>query len=156
MPISRCKARKLSSPRARASTAPLTFMCWRRTLASSRLGASRQGWITSSSDEAAMSWPSSTCARPFAPRSWCSVRGPLGLAQLVLGAAADHLLAVPQVLLQHLLEAERPGAAVHQGQQDDAGGALEGRELVELVEDQVGVGAALEGEDDPDRLAVAG
>src|SRR5262249_4557304 len=46
--------------------------------------------------------------------------------------------------------------AVHQGQQDEADGLLQGRELVQLVEDQLRVGVALEVEDDLDRLAVAG
>src|SRR5262249_32209099 len=84
------------------------------------------------------------------------VRAALGLAQLVLSAAADDLAAVAQVLLEHALEAEDLRPAVDQGQQDDAGGRLQGGELVELVEDQVGVGAALEVEDQADGLAVAG
>ena len=84
------------------------------------------------------------------------VAAPLGLAQQVLGAAADDLHAVAQELLEHLLEGQRPRPAVHQGQQDDADRLLQRRELVELVEDQVRVGVALEVDDQPDRLAAAG
>ena len=72
------------------------------------------------------------------------VAAPLGLAQQVLGPPADHLDAVAQELLQHLLERQRPRPAVDQGQQDDADRLLQRRELVELVEDQVRVGVALE------------
>ena len=65
------------------------------------------------------------------------VRAPLGLAQQILRPPADDLDAVAQELLEHLLERQHLRPAVDQGQQDDADGLLQGRELVELVEHQV-------------------
>ena len=62
------------------------------------------------------------------------VRAGLGLAQLVLGAADHHLALVADVVLDQLLEAERPRHAVDEGDHVDPEGALHLRVLVELVE----------------------
>ena len=61
-----------------------------------------------------------------------------------------------QELLQHLLERQGTRPAVHQGQQNDAGGSLQRRVFVELVEDEVGILAALHIEDQTYWFAVAG
>ena len=67
---------------------------------------------------------------------------PLGLAQQILGAPADDLDAMPEEFLQHLLERQQSRPAVDQGQQDDADGLLQRRELVELIEHQLRIGIA--------------
>ena len=84
------------------------------------------------------------------------VAAPLGLAQQELGAPADDLHAVPEEFLHHLLERQDSRPAVHQGQQDDADRLLQRRELIELVEDQMRVGVALEVDHEAHRLALAG
>ncbi len=60
--------------------------------------------------------------------------------------------AVPNELLQHLLERQHARLAVDQRQQDDRERVLQRRELVELVEHHVGIGVALELDDQPHRL----
>src|SRR5262249_8557528 len=84
------------------------------------------------------------------------VTPPLGLAQQILGPAADDLDAMPQKLLQHLLETERSRPAVHQGQQNDAHRLLQRRELIQLIQHQLGVGVALDVGDEAHGLAAAG
>src|SRR5262249_28114630 len=84
------------------------------------------------------------------------VRAFLGLAQQKLRAPADDLDAVAKKLLQHLLEGQGPWPAVHQGQEDDADGLLERRKLVQLVENELRVGSALEVDHQPHRLAATG
>src|SRR5579883_521022 len=79
-----------------------------------------------------------------------------GLAHLELGAAADHRSAMADELLQHALECHHFRPAVHQRQEDDAYRLLQRRILVDLIEDQVRVGVALEVDDETYRLAVAG
>src|SRR5438128_3762554 len=83
------------------------------------------------------------------------MRPPLGLAEQVLGPAADDLDAMAQELLEHLLEGQRARPAVDQRQQDDARRLLQRRVLVKLVEHQLRVGVAFEVEDDAHRLAAA-
>ena len=75
-----------------------------------------------------------------------------GPGQQELRAAADDRHAVPQELLQHLLERQRPRLAVDQREQDDRERVLQRRELVELVEHDVRVGVPLQVDDDPHRL----
>ena len=99
--------------------------------------------ITSSRDEIAMSCPSRIWLRRFASR------------KQILGAPADDLHAVAQEFLQHLLDRQRARPAVHQGQQDDADGLLQRRELVELVEHEFGVGVAFDVDDQANRFAGA-
>src|SRR5207247_3647392 len=52
-------------------------------------------------------------------------------------------------------EGESPRPAVHQGQQDDAHRLLQGRKLIELIEDQLRIGFTLDVDDEADRLAPA-
>ena len=75
-----------------------------------------------------------------------------GLAELVLRPAADHVDPVLDEQPEHLLQRQGPRPAVDQGQHDHAERVLQRRELVELVEDDVGVLALLDLHDDPDRL----
>ncbi len=58
-----------------------------------------------------------------------------------------------QEFLQHLLDRQRARPAVHQGQKNDTDGLLQRRELVKLVQHQLGVGIALDVDDEPNRLA---
>ncbi len=75
-----------------------------------------------------------------------------GLAELVLGAAPDHVDPVLDEQPQELLERQGLGPAVDQGQHDHAEGVLERRVLEELVDDDVGIFALLDGDGDPHRL----
>ena len=75
-----------------------------------------------------------------------------GLAQQELRAAADDRHPVPQELLQQLLERAGPRLAVDQRQQDDRERVLQRRELIELVQHDLGIGVALEVDDDVHRL----
>ena len=84
------------------------------------------------------------------------VAAALGLAEQVFRPPADDPDPVLQVLLHHRLERQRLRPAVDQGQHDDADRPLQRRELVELIQNQVRVGVALQVDDEPDRLAVAG
>ncbi len=83
------------------------------------------------------------------------MRPPLGFAKQIFGAPLDHAHSVPQKLLQHLLERQGPRPPLDQRQEDDARRLLEGGELIELVQDQVGVGVALDVDDEPHRLSAA-
>ena len=103
-----------------------------RSFASARLGDVRQMRMTSSSDDGD-------------ELAFEDVPAPLGLAEQVLRPPADDLDPVVQELLHHLLERQALRPAVHQGQHDDADRLLQRRELVELVEDQVRVGARASG-----------
>ena len=80
----------------------------------------------------------------------------LGLTQQELSTAADHLDAVVQELLHHLLHRQELRAAIDQREQADADRRLQRAVLVDLVQDQVRVGAAFEFDDQPDGFAVAG
>ena len=75
-----------------------------------------------------------------------------GLREQMLRAAADHRGAVPEELVEHALERQDPRLAVDERQEDERERRLERRELVELIEHDVGVGIALELEDQPHRL----
>ena len=68
----------------------------------------------------------------------------VGLAQLVLGAPGGDLEAVFQVDLQHLLEPERAGLTVDQRDRVDREGVLKLGQLVELLEQGIGVDAVLD------------
>ena len=80
----------------------------------------------------ALSRPSTTWAR--AP----------GLVQQELGPPGDHLDLVGHVVGEHLGQVERAGHPVDQGHGVDAEGGLHRRLLVEVVEDDVGVGVTLQ------------
>ena len=79
--------------------------------------------------------PSSRCAR------FC------GLVEAELGAPGDDLDLVADVALQRVGEVERARHAVDEGDHVDAEAGLQLRELVEVVEHHVGVGVALERDD---------
>src|SRR5262249_30564476 len=81
---------------------------------------------------------------------------PLGLAEQELGAPADHLDAVADELLEHLLEPQLARPAIDERQEDEADGLLQRRMLVELIQDEVRVPVAFHVKDDADRLAAAG
>jgi len=72
--------------------------------------------------------------------------------QLELGAAADHRHAMTDELLQHVLQVAEPRLAVDQRQQDDRDRILQRRELVQLVQDHVGVRVPFDVDGDPHRL----
>ena len=72
--------------------------------------------------------------------------------QQELRPATNDRHAMPQVLLQHLLDVERSRLAVDQRQEDDRERVLQRRELIELVEHDVGVGVALDFENQTNRL----
>ena len=76
----------------------------------------------------------------------------LRLAKLILGAPPDHVDPVLDEQPQELLERQRPGPAVDQGQHDHAERILERRVLEELVDDDVGVFTLLDRDGDPHRL----
>ncbi len=79
--------------------------------------------------------------------------GPLPrLAELVLRPPADHVDPVLDEQPEQVLQRQRPGPAVDQGQHDHAEAVLQRRVLEELVDDDVGVLALLDGDDDPHRL----
>jgi hypothetical protein len=78
----------------------------------------------------------------------------LRLAQPVARAPLDDLHLVGDVVDDRVLERQRAGHVVDQGQVDDAEGVLQLGHLVELVEDHLGVGIALELDDQAHALAV--
>ena len=78
----------------------------------------------------------------------------LRLAQVVGGAPGHHFFAVIQERFERLFEIEHLWAAVGNGEQIDAEGFLQRRVLIELVEDDVGYGIALELDDDAHSVAV--
>ena len=65
---------------------------------------------------------------------------------------ADDRLAVADELLQQFLERQHPRLAVDQRQEDQRKAVLQGGELVELVEHDLGIGVALHVADQADRL----
>ena len=142
-PISRCRAAKCSSPSARLEHGGADRQALQALLglrAARRLAADADHLVQRrDGDELAFE----------------DVAAPLGLAQQVLGAPADHLDAMPQELLDHLLDRQVARPAVHQGQQDDAHRLLQRRQSVELIEDELRVGVALQVDDEPHRLAGA-
>ena len=75
-----------------------------------------------------------------------------GPVEQELRAAANDRDAVADELFQQLLERQRPRLAVDQRQEDQREGVLQRRELVELVEHDLGVGVALDLQDQPHRL----
>ena len=80
--------------------------------------------------------------------------GPVArLLQAELRTAPDDLDLVVDVVRQRLGQVQRAGHAVHQGQHVDAEAGLQRRLLEQVVEDDVGVGVALELNDEP-RLLV--
>ena len=72
------------------------------------------------------------------------VRALLRLAQAVLGAAADDVALVVDVLLDRRLQVEQPRDAVDEREHVDREARLHRRVLVELVQHHLGVGVALE------------
>ena len=72
--------------------------------------------------------------------------------QQELRPPADHRLAVADELLQQFLERQHPRLAVDQRQEDQREAVLQRRELVELVQHDVGIGVALQLADQADRL----
>ena len=78
----------------------------------------------------------------------------LGLAQLELGAPADHLAAELDEVLEHLEQRQHPRPAADDRQHDDAEGRLQLRVLVEVVQDDVGHLAALQLDDDAHAVAI--
>ena len=79
----------------------------------------------------------------------------LRLAQQVSGAAAHHIDAVIDEVLDGLDQAHFLGLPVDDGQQDHAEALLHLRVLEELVQDDLGFGAALEFDDDAHAVAIA-
>ena len=78
-----------------------------------------------------------------------------GLAQFVLGAAADHFHAMLDEVLDHVHQAQLARLAVDDGEHDHAEADLKLRVLVEVVEHHFGLLAALQLEHDAHAVAVA-
>ena len=78
----------------------------------------------------------------------------LGLFQVVLGAAAHHLVLKLHILLQHLLQGEHLGHLMVDGQHNDAHGILQLGVLVQLVQDDLCVGVLADVHHDAHTLAV--
>ena len=78
----------------------------------------------------------------------------LGLAQLVARAALDDVDLVVDVVVEHVLETQDMRHAVDEGEVVDAEARLELRVLVEFVEHDLRLLAALEVDDDAHALAV--
>src|SRR5690606_6951991 len=78
-----------------------------------------------------------------------------GFTKVVEGPAGDDLPSVADEDLERLAQAETHGPAVDDGEGVDAEARLERRHLVQVVEDDLVVGVALELEHDPDAGAVA-
>src|SRR5208283_2162764 len=76
------------------------------------------------------------------------VRPVLGLPEAELGAAGDDIAAVLDVALDEFLDVHLLGPLLVEGQQDDAKGRFEGGLLKELVNDDLGLLAALQLDDD--------
>jgi hypothetical protein len=77
-----------------------------------------------------------------------------GLAQLELRPPRQHLEAVVDETLHQFLEVHLARAAVVNRQHDDAEGVLKLRVLVEVVDDHLRDGVALQLDDDPDAFLV--
>ena len=77
------------------------------------------------------------------------------LAQFVLGAAADHFDAMLDEVLEHRQQAQLARLAVDDRQHDDAEADLQLRVLIEVVEDDLRLLAALQLEHDAQAVAVA-
>ena len=78
-----------------------------------------------------------------------------GFAQFVLGAPADHIDAVIDEVLDHVHQAELARLAVDDGEHDDAEADLQLCVLIQVVEDDLGLLAALQFDDDAHAVAVA-
>ena len=76
------------------------------------------------------------------------------LLQVILGPAADDLILELDVLLDHLLQGQDLRHLVVDGQHDDAHGILQLGVLVQLVQDDLGVGILAHVDDDAHSLAV--
>ena len=76
------------------------------------------------------------------------------LLQVILGPAADDLILELDVLLDHLLQGQDLRHLVVDGQHDDAHGILQLGVLVQLVQDDLGVGVLAHVDDDAHSLAV--
>ena len=72
-----------------------------------------------------------------------------GLVEQELGPPGDHLDLVGHVVAEHLGQVERAGHPVDQGHRVDAEGGLQRRLLEQVVEHHVGVGVALQADDQP-------
>ena len=144
MPSSLIRWRGSSISRISASTSPAgqrrSINCSRAVCGS---GAARISLITSSILATAIARPTRTCARSRALRS------------RIFGAAADDLLAEGDEGLQHVDQRQQFGLAAVQRHHVGAEGGLQRREAVELVQDHVGIGVALQLDDDAIALAVA-
>ena len=77
---------------------------------------------------------------------------PPGLGQQKLSTPPDDGDPMPNKLLQQFLETERAGFAINQREKDDRERILQRRELIELVEHDIGVVAAFDFNFQPDRL----
>ncbi len=75
-----------------------------------------------------------------------------GPAEQELRASADDRRAVPDELEQHVLDRHDARLAVDQRQQNDRDRVLQRRKLVQLVEDHVRIGVALQFDHQPHRL----
>ena len=71
------------------------------------------------------------------------MRPGFGPLQVVLRAAHDHLMAVIDVVLQHLLEIERLRTAIDNGQHHDPVSGLQHAMAIELVEHDFSLGFPL-------------
>jgi len=78
----------------------------------------------------------------------------LGLFQVVLGAAAHHLVLKFHVFLKHLLQGEDFRHLVVDGQHDNAHGILQLGVLVQLVQDDLCIGVLADIHHDAHTLAV--
>ncbi len=77
------------------------------------------------------------------------------LAQQVIGTAAHHIDAMIDEALQHVRQAQLARLPVDDGQHDDAEVDLQLGVLVEIVENHLGLLAALQLEDDAHAVAIA-
>ena len=78
----------------------------------------------------------------------------LSLPQVELGTADDDLMAVINEMLDELFQVQQIRTTLDQGHVIHVEGALQGRHLVELVQDDLGIGVALQFIDDADALTV--
>ena len=71
------------------------------------------------------------------------MRPRFGFLQVELGAAHDHLVAVINIVLQHLLEIEHLRTAIDDGQHHYSIGGLQHAMAIELVKHDFGLGIPL-------------